>query len=365
MKKRILLSAFLIGFVFVGKAQVGIGNAVPNTGSILDLTNTNDKSLILPTSTIIPTSVGTFTVQGMLFYYQDKLFLKTSTGVNVLSPWLFDGVTTNGIYSASGTPIGIGIAPLASSTAILTVADAAGDVTAAGSNASIVVGDNDFSASHLMIDEDEIMAKTNATTAGLLKFQEEGGTTQIRSATADAGVTTVLTAYGSVDAKGKVRENANDLLPVGSIIMFAGAAAPAGWALCDGGSHPLQDGSGNVTVPDLRNRFIVGAGSTYSYTNTGGTATNTLTTTELPAHTHTASTSSDGAHTHSYTSPGGNNNCWCACACTGSSLADPGVGSTTGSSGAHTHTVTVNSAGSGSAFTNLPPYYALSFIYKL
>ena len=58
----------------ITNAQVGIGNATPNLGSILDLTNSNDKALILPTSTPIPTSVGTFTVSGMMMYFNDKIF---------------------------------------------------------------------------------------------------------------------------------------------------------------------------------------------------------------------------------------------------------------------------------------------------
>ena len=50
------------------------------------------------------------------------------------------------------------------------------------------------------------------------------------------------------------------------------ASIPSGWQLADG-----TNGS-----PDLRNRFIVGAGSTYSIGNTGGNNTITLVTANLP-----------------------------------------------------------------------------------
>tara|TARA_B100002019_G_scaffold293463_1_gene321249 strand:+ start:13110 stop:14816 length:1707 start_codon:yes stop_codon:yes gene_type:complete len=54
----------------------------------------------------------------------------------------------------------------------------------------------------------------------------------------------------------------------GMIIMYNSATAPSGWYLCDG----------NNGTPDLRDRFIVGAGNSYSLNATGGsnTATDTV-----------------------------------------------------------------------------------------
>jgi hypothetical protein len=72
----------------------------------------------------------------------------------------------------------------------------------------------------------------------------------------------------------------------GMIILWSGSIAsiPSGFALCDGTSG----------TPDLRDRFIVGAGSTYAVDATGGSADATL-----PTHTHTAtSTVTDPGHTH-------------------------------------------------------------------
>ncbi len=51
---------------------------------------------------------------------------------------------------------------------------------------------------------------------------------------------------------------------------------PQGWKLCDG-----TDGT-----PDLRDRFIFGAGKSYSLNDLGGEATHTLTVDEMPIHNH-------------------------------------------------------------------------------
>ncbi len=122
------------------------------------------------------------------------------------------------------------------------------------------------------------------------------------------------------------------LVPSGGIIMWSGSTAsiPSGFVLCDGTNG----------TPDLRNKFIVGAGSTYAVAATGGATT----------HTHVASVPDSGAHTHgvpanNYTAPGAG----------GTAMM---VGANTYSS-THSHaSVTVDSP------NHLPPYYALAYIMK-
>lgn len=64
----------------------------------------------------------------------------------------------------------------------------------------------------------------------------------------------------------------------GIIALWSGSASniPEGWFLCDG----------NNNTPDLRDRFIVGAGSAYAAGATGGEATHVLSVDEMPGHTH-------------------------------------------------------------------------------
>jgi hypothetical protein len=131
----------------------------------------------------------------------------------------------------------------------------------------------------------------------------------------------------------------------GMIIIWSGALGtiPSGWVLCDG----------NNGSPDLRDRFIVGAGNTYSVSQTGGSADAIVV-----SHTHTA-TVTDPGHFHTYTryaalqiQSGSNTQCWTGTSTINTSTATTGItvaNSTTGTSGTN---------------ANLPPYYALAYIYK-
>lgn len=88
---------------------------------------------------------------------------------------------------------------------------------------------------------------------------------------------------------------------IGMIIIWSGSVSniPTGWALCNG-----QTVNGQVT-PDLRDRFVVGAGlgtgnagDLYSPGDTGGNKDTTLTTAQLPSHSHGIN---DPGHTHTMT----------------------------------------------------------------
>jgi microcystin-dependent protein len=147
-------------------------------------------------------------------------------------------------------------------------------------------------------------------------------------------------------------------VPAGGIIMWSGAIAsiPSGWFLCDGANG----------TPDLRNRFIVGAGSTYTPGDTGGADTVTLTTAQIPSHTHTFSgtTNTTGAHTHNYFSSGAfGPNPWPDVDNVSGGAATT---HTTTSNGDHSHTFsgTTASTGGGESHENRPPYYALAYIMK-
>ena len=137
-------------------------------------------------------------------------------------------------------------------------------------------------------------------------------------------------------------------LPTGMILLWSGSigSIPAGYLLCDG----------NNSTPDLRNRFIVGAGSTYSVNQTGGSADAIVV-----SHTHTA-TVTDPGHNHTVTvgNQGGINGSVSG----GGSLAVPGNATFTTTTATTGITVANTAAGTSGTGANLPPYYALCYIMK-
>jgi hypothetical protein len=140
-----------------------------------------------------------------------------------------------------------------------------------------------------------------------------------------------------------------DAIPTGVITMSSDsiASVPSGWYLFDGAN----------STPDLRDRFIVGAGSTYAVSATGGSA-NAF----LVSHTHTAtSTVTDPGHTHNLpgsTSSGGINQ-------TQIGAANTSVNATSASATTGITVATSNSTeGVSATNANLPPYYALAYIMK-
>lgn len=150
------------------------------------------------------------------------------------------------------------------------------------------------------------------------------------------------------------------LVPSGAILLWSGSVAsvPSGWYLCDG----------NNGTPDLRNRFVVGAGDIYAVDATGGSADAIVV-----GHTHTYSgtTNTTGAHVHQVK---GQDNGAAPIGPAADELANvenPGSGvdyfsRNTTSNGDHAHTFSGTTASSGSSGTNanLPPYYALAYIMK-
>lgn len=135
-------------------------------------------------------------------------------------------------------------------------------------------------------------------------------------------------------------------IPSGVICMWSGAvnAVPTDWALCDG-----QNGT-----PDLRDRFVVGAGRSKLPGKIGGwdnlnatVEATTLTTAQMPAHSHKLPSQVNVLAT---------GNGWTAT--TGATMGS-NTTQNTGGGGSHTHALTAI------AESNLPPYYALAYIMKL
>ena len=147
------------------------------------------------------------------------------------------------------------------------------------------------------------------------------------------------------------------VVPAGGIIMWSGNTAPSGWVLCDNSAAAQAAGA-----PDLRDRFVVGAGSTYSINATGGSANAVLI-----AHSHTI-TDPGHDHTMEYTNTDSNDG-------RSEESGNGGVSGTHTTSSEQTGITGTNTTGINAAGTtansqtgtnaNLPPYFALAYIMKL
>lgn len=126
------------------------------------------------------------------------------------------------------------------------------------------------------------------------------------------------------------------------------SSIPNGWHLCDG----------NNGTPDLRDRFVAGAGNTYSVGDTGGADEVSLTTEQMPSHTHVITDPGHFHYVYGGSSTQTSRQSRAAYASGGSNYED--IKSFTSKTG-----ITISDTGTDLPHENRPPYYALCFIMKL
>ena len=116
-------------------------------------------------------------------------------------------------------------------------------------------------------------------TGTTLRFNSSNGTLRAEKFSGDGSLLTNIQA-GQVQG--------NSIFVTGMIILWSGAEVdiPTGFTLCNGQNN----------TPDLRDRFVVGAGNNYNVDATGGSADATLVSHQHGAGSYSAV--SDGSHTH-------------------------------------------------------------------
>lgn len=204
-------------------------------------------------------------------------------------------------------------------------------------------------------DSNEVRVPTDGTraTAGGAKILVEGDTQFVREAAFEVGM--IMDWYG------------------------LSANCPAGWAICDGTNG----------TPDLRGKFVIGAGGTYDLDDTGGSETasgttgdagghtptgtvedHTLTEAELPSHKHYIAKNEKASGPQAATSAlaretatGGDTEYNLRGASSTSYEADIFKSSPVGGGDPHDHNLTMDAVAAHnhdlSSIGILPPYYAL------
>jgi len=199
--------------------------------------------------------------------------------------------------------------------------------------------------------------------------------------------------------------------PVGSIAQYSGKTSPSGWLICDGSTVTASDGkyadlatilnsaygvttnnSNSITLPNLKNYFLLGASVTKTLGSKGGSSSITLTTNQLPSHNHNVSTISSPQHNHEINDPGHSHaginyhtgfcnelqsgQAFYARNTSGNATTITAEGplSVTHSTSSNTAskvdanstlpTTSINSAGSGNSIYILPPYTTINYVIK-
>jgi len=283
-------------------------------------------------------SAGNFTVNGNLTVTGNQNNTGNFLAANVLGAYIaasFTGGISNG-SGAAGTVLNV--SAVASGTIFI-----GQRVTGTGVTAGTLVtgfGTGSGGAGTYTVNTSQLVA---------------GGTTLTGAASAIA--TTPAAGDNSVNiaTTAFVQTALSGAFIPGMIMLWSGSSAsiPSGWLLCNGSSG----------TPDLRNRFVVGATSTYAVGATGGSADAVVV-----SHTHTDAghTHTDAGHLHTLTQIPNNSNVNIRTGfydkCLGASPTS--YTTDTGYANIQTGYANIQTAGVSGTNANLPPYYALCYIMK-
>ena len=176
--------------------------------------------------------------------------------------------------------------------------------------------------------------KSTATTYGVGDSSNYGHLKLSASTSSSNGVSNgvaatpsaVKAAYNLADGKPTLAQVFNAVYPVGAIYMSVNSTSPA--TLFGGEWEQLQ------------NRFLLGAGSSYTAGNTGGEASHTLTTNEMPSHAHGFTVGGRAIIVDA----------------TSSTLFTNGFGTGSHFNGKNVSSGTPSNTGGGGAHNNMPPY---------
>jgi hypothetical protein len=325
-----LSGALTYGGVTLSNAVTGTGNMVLSasptfTGApIAPTATTGTNTTQIATTAFVQASTAALGLGTMATQNANNVAITggTMSGMTTVAGGAHSGTTATFSGAVSGTTIG-------GTTITASVQFSGSGAGLTGTASSLSIGGNAATATNST-------NATNLTGSGTISSTTTGTTQALGTNNTTIATTAFALANG---------------IPSGAIVMWSGSIAsiPSGWLLCNGASG----------TPDLRDRFVVGAGSTYAVAATGGSANATLV-----QHNHTAtSTVTDTGHTHTSPSNGAPNGGGAGAAFTSGMGNVPGQTTLSNTTGI-TVATSISTEGSSATNANLPPYYALAYIMK-
>jgi microcystin-dependent protein len=368
------------GFAVTFKVSGQTGVSIPNGSTyFLYVDGTMGDARQITGSMAIQNSDNVSITGGSIVANASSLSVRDSDGSNILSIavgsnltsntvlTLTTGATSNRTLDISASNVTVSIA----GAALIDDADASAQRTTLGlgtiatqnANAVSITGGSVTGITDLALADGGTGASlTDPNANAVLGWNDTAGA--MIFFTAGTGVTINATSN-------TISSSAASIIPVGSLMPYAGTSAPTGWTLCFGQAvsrttfadlfavvgttYGIGDGSTTFNLPDLRGRVVAGKddmGGTSANRLTGlsggvngdvlgaagGAEIHTLTTAEMPSHTHTITYGVDDVNGGGGTFP--------------SYLEDTG------------RTETANATGGGGAHNNVQPTFILNYIIK-
>lgn len=233
---------------------------------------------------------------------------------------------------------------------------------------AMMAGDVKQSSGNLSVNG--TLTVVSSVTAG--QTIQAGGTLVVGSGAGTAALTAsptgvlqvpALNVSGNATVTGRIQDKSGFVMPVGSVLPFAGVTVPTGWLPCDGrlvsratypdlysallSTYGAGDGSTTFALPDLQGRTAIGTGQGPNLLNRplgqkDGEEMHTLSTPEMPSHTHGYTTYGSFRRLTGVLDSTGTQNSW-------------------KDSNASVFTV---SAGGDQGHNNMQPFLVLSYIIK-
>lgn len=200
-----------------------------------------------------------------------------------------------------------------------------------------------------------IQCKTVMKSASIMSDIVNSKNCTVKENTSTSSIEANSISYENITINGNKSPFASRLM----IIMWYGKISdiPSGWVICNGTNG----------TPDLREKFVIGAGKSYKVGKIGGRRFISLQTSNIPRHRHFGKTTKGGAHNHLQWVGGLDDRNFSGVPGQTPAADAPAQHRrywTNSNNSAHSHNLKTNITGGKELLDMLPPYRSILYIMK-